>query len=399
MDKRSYSQSMIRSSGCHRLFLSRLAAEKKGRIGSQSVLATLGTALHKFAEEYHGHCLARGVASDVTAARGMALRLAVGSGLDDQNQLELAWLAELLAEQETIHPDRPTRFETKLKAEDGRFYGTIDRATVFDDLVEITDYKSGWKCRSQAECERDIQLWFYAMLWLARWPETRRFRLRYVYLRAARDRAWEVSADQVRQFAAEMRVVADELDGVEEPTPCAGQLCDYCEVAVDCPLVVGHRIVAITSPEIAHRAAQALKAAKGAVYQLESRLRAWCEQNGPVALADGTTLAHHQKVGQVWPAAEVIGWFADNTNLEAPDILREFRIGKEGVARLARAAGLNKNRRQQLNSMCLAAPGSTFGFKKGRCRIEAQATDDHQLRGPGQGGPGPVERADPLGSW
>ena len=146
---RNYSQSMVRSSGCSRLFLHRLDGEVKGRVGSQSVLATLGTAPTTGSPRtITGHCLSRGVATDVTSAREMALRIFVGSGLDGGHQMELVELCELLAEQEPVDPTRPTRFELKLGH--GRFYGTVDRVATLEanaagrpTFVELTDYKSG----------------------------------------------------------------------------------------------------------------------------------------------------------------------------------------------------------------------------------------------------------------
>lgn len=74
-------------------------------MGSQSLLANLGTGLHSFARDYQRHCLDLKVQSDVAVARSIAARNLVGSGLDAGHYDDLLDLAEKFAEQEHIVKD------------------------------------------------------------------------------------------------------------------------------------------------------------------------------------------------------------------------------------------------------------------------------------------------------
>ena len=237
------------------------------------------------------------------------------------------------------------------------------------------------------------------MLYAFNNPSVQRFRLRYVYLRSARERVWEVSVHQVERFAVEMETTAQAMDLVDTPTPRAGQLCDYCEVAPDCPRVLDQRVAVLSCPEVAARAAQGLRAAKGAVQCLESRLRAYTEQNGPITLPDGSVCGHHPKQTTVWPSTEVVGWLAANTDLTDDQILREFRINKTRLTRLARAAGLRKPQRAELNGLSMIMPGTSFGFKKGAPKIETDVARNPELRGDSPGQDGSVEGTAAPDPW
>ena len=374
--RRSYNQSLIRVAGCSRLFLHRLAHPEK--VGSQSLLANLGTGLHSFARDYQRHCLDLKVQSDVAVARSIAARNLVGSGLDAGHYDDLLDLAEKFAEQEHIVADRETYFEQMLTAGQTttvppwspRYYGTPDKVVVLDrdgdkvTAIEIDDYKSGWKVMSHDECRKDLQGWFYAGLWLARHPSILRVRVCYKYLRRAIDRVFEVEADQVRAFWADLECLTDRLDEVVDPKPVAGQLCGFCEIATTCPLVEQGRVHALVDPAKARAAAAFLAALRGAERETSARLRDWVAVNGPIRLPDGTVLGYHQTNKRTYPAPEVLGWAAKNTGLAAAEIMSFFKIGKTEVTGLAKKAGLDKLRKKELMALAWQVPGTKFCFKK-----------------------------------
>jgi len=379
MNRRNYSQSSIKAAGCPRLFLQRLNSP---RVGSQSLLACLGTGLHHFGQLYQAHCHDLGVQTDVACARNLAAQCLAGSGLDDEHFDELMWLAERFAEQEVVDPAIETTFEERLEA--GRFYGTPDKIAILDrdpstqgpTLVEITDYKSGWKMRSHEECQKDIQLWVYAGLVLASHPTIRHIRCRYVYLRSGKDRRFELTAEQVRAFMNDIEALAYKLDTITEPTPQAGPLCDYCEIATGCSLVVAGQVRALVSPDQAVKAAEFLCALKGAERELNARLRPWVEVNGPILLANGTALGFHPAKKSIYNPLEVLTWLAKRTKLRAAAIMEHFKIGKTGIGKLAKEAGLDAKAKKELLSLRWEVPSNRFGFKKGGAGEASAATSE-----------------------
>lgn len=396
MPKRSYNQSLLRAAGCPKLFLHRAG---QGRSGSQSLLANLGTTLHGFAKQYQTHCLDHKVQSDITAARTIAAGLLAGSGLDAPNFEELLMLAQKFAEQEII--DRPDPvFEHTVS--NGRFFGTPDKVAILEKhdppkdssarsvvkVLEIVDYKSGWKLPTHDECRADIQLPFYAGIYLNTFVDAEFFRLSYRYLRFGKDRTFEMSAGQIRAFMQDMEVLASRLDGVVEPTPVAGQLCDYCEIATDCELIVRGEVRALVDQEQAVKAAHFLSALRGARRELEARLRAWVEQNGPITMPDGSVLGYHAVCKSNFDPLEVFAWAARNTKLGAEKIMAHFKISFEGAKALAQDAKLDKAKKKELLDLRWFGGGSQFGFKKGGARGN-QTGASQGLPGPQEGGCGP----------
>lgn len=383
MPTRKYSQSNVKAAGCPKLFLHRLDAP---RTGSQSLLACLGTGLHKFGELYQAHCLSLGVQTDVACARNLAAQCLAGSGLDAIHFDDLLWLAERFAEQEVIDPSKETIFERKMEA--GRFYGTPDKVVILDrepvtqylTAIEINDYKSGWKVPSHADCRADIQLQMYCGLWLAAHPSIRHFVCRYIYLRSGRERKFALTAEQVRAFTSDMEALAYKLDDIKKPTPHAGPMCDYCEIATSCSLVIEGHVRALTSPEQAAKAAEFLCALRGAKRELEARLEPWVAQNGPIVLKGGAVLNFHPSRKNEFNSAEVLTWAARKTKLKAAEIMKFFRIGKTGIGKLAKAANLDAAAKKELNGLKWEVPSSKFGFKKGGLG-ETDKADAKELSG------------------
>lgn len=367
MTTRRYSQSSCKAAGCPKLFLHRLDAP---RTGSQSLLASLGTGLHKFGQLYQDHCLKLGVQTDVACARNLAAQCLADSGLDSEHFDDLLWLAERFAEQEVVDPAKRTIFEEKMAA--GRFYGTPDKVVILDTdpvtqyptAIEICDYKSGWRVPSHDECRKDIQLQMYAGLWRAAAPSIRTFVCRYIYLRSGRERRFALTAEQVDAFMADMEALAYKLDEIKDPVPHAGPLCDFCELACECGLVLSGRVQALTTNAQAVKAAEFLCALKGAQRELEARLRPWVQTNGPVRLAGGTTLGYHPSNKNEFNSLEVMSFVARKTKMKAADIMAQFRIGKTGIDKLAKAAGLNAEDKKALRALRWTVPTERFGFKR-----------------------------------
>ncbi|GEM_PF-1570920 len=383
MKARTYSQSLCKAAGCPKLFLHRLDAP---RTGSQSLLASLGTGLHKFGQLYQDHCLKLGVQTDVACARNLAAQCLADSGLDSGHFDDLLWLAERFAEQEVVDPAKRTIFEERMDA--GRFYGTPDKVVILDTdpatryptAIEICDYKSGWKVPSHDECRKDIQLQMYAGLWRAAAPSIQTFVCRYIYLRSGRERKFALTAEQVRAFMTDMEALAYKLDEIKKPEPHPGPLCDYCEIATTCSMVVDGRVRALMSPDQAVKAAEFLCALRGAQRELEARLRPWVEQNGPIRLAGGATLGFHPTRKNEFRTLEVMSWLARKTKLKAADIMQCFRIGKTGIGKLAKAAGLDAAAKKELNALRWEVPSSKFGFARNAAPPDATRVLGHEDR-------------------
>jgi hypothetical protein len=177
-----------------------------------------------------------------------------------------------------------------------------------------------------------------------------------------------------------MDAQAYKLDEIKVPVPHPGPLCDYCEIATTCSMVVDGRVRALLSPEQAVKAAEFLCALRGAERELEARLKPWVSQNGPIRLAGGAILGFHPTRKNEFRTMEVMSWLARKTKLKAADIMQHFRIGKTGISKLAKAAGLDAAAKKELSALRWEVPSSKFKFVK-EAKGETDKADNSGLLG------------------
>lgn len=265
-----------------------------------------GSLAHRIFAEYTRQCAARKLETDVSAMDGIVERLFYADPRDAVPSERFGEMVELARSFAAGHKaDLATLagveewIESELDAgyhkSHGQYLlrGIIDRLD-FDHVNEvaiITDYKTDWQVRSQAEVERDFQLAVYAWLVSREYPGLfREYRVRLDFVR------WGVVREAVlrpgdlarveRQILRQiMRVEAD-----REFAPRPGHFCAWCGYAFRCPAVksLPEEVRAIQSAKEARRVAAELVVLERQVAMRKEALKAWCRVAGPVE-ANGIT--------------------------------------------------------------------------------------------------------------
>jgi RecB family exonuclease len=255
-------------------------------------LAT-GNLVHKIIAAYSRHCLNLGVETDVTAMPEIVRRCFYDQpcGLSSDHYPEILALAQQWTDTHTINPATVVGIEEWMEAWlSGRKYlfrGIIDRLDIQDNVAIITDYKTDWQLRTQADVEHDFQLAVYAWLVSREYPQVDRFVVRLDFVRHNVVRGAELDRDRVRQVEDQIlgligQVEAAIRDNKFPPRP--GHFCAWCGYSQQCPAAknIPDDVRPITSAEDARRVAEELAVLERQIAVRKEALKAWCSRNGPV---------------------------------------------------------------------------------------------------------------------
>lgn len=116
--------------------------------------------------------------------------------------------------------------------------GFIDRVDVYDDMVEITDYKSGKHEVPQKGIENNQQLGIYALAAQTRWPD-KKINANLYYLRSGKQKGHLFTTDDL--LAVEdtlLERIKYLTDMTNFPPTSNGRICNYCDYAYQevCPM-------------------------------------------------------------------------------------------------------------------------------------------------------------------
>jgi hypothetical protein len=167
------------------------------------------------------------------------------------------------------------------------FRGIIDRLEIDGTTAIITDWKTDWQLRSQAEVERDFQLAVYAWLVSREYPQVDRFVVKLDFVRYNVVRQAELDMGRVAQVEGQILGLIGQVEqaiksGKFPPKP--GHYCAWCGYSQQCPAAknIPDDVRPITSAEDARRVAEELAVLERQIAVRKEALKAWCNQNGPV---------------------------------------------------------------------------------------------------------------------
>jgi putative RecB family exonuclease len=255
-------------------------------------LAT-GNLVHKIIAAYSRHCLSQGLESDITAMPGIVRQCFYDQpcGLASDRYPEVLALAQQWADTHTVPLATLVGIEEWMEAwlanRKYLFRGIIDRLEIDGTTAIITDWKTDWQLRSQAEVERDFQLAVYAWLVSREYPQVDRFVVKLDFVRYNVVRQAELDMGRVAQVEGQILGLIGQVEqaiksGKFPPKP--GHYCAWCGYSQQCPAAknIPDDVRPITSAEDARRVAEELAVLERQIAVRKEALKAWCNQNGPV---------------------------------------------------------------------------------------------------------------------
>lgn len=262
-----------------------------------------GGLIHKIIATYSQHCLSQGLETDVTAMAGIARQCFYDEpcGLSSDRFPEVLALAEQIAASHTVNPLTVVGIEEWVQAwlanRKYLFRGIIDRLDIQDNLAIITDYKTDWQLRTQADVEADFQLAVYAWLVSLEYPQVDTFTVRLDFVRHGVVRETTLDAGRVAQVEGQVLGLISQVEHALAQgkfTPRPGHFCAWCGYSNQCPAakMIPADVGMITSDEDARKVAEELAVLERQVAVRKKALKNWCNQAGPVEV-NGITWGFH----------------------------------------------------------------------------------------------------------
>jgi CRISPR/Cas system-associated exonuclease Cas4 (RecB family) len=294
--KTSYSALSLYESCPRRYLLERV----EQRAAPESPALLLGSAVHAAIAAYLKHLRDEGLATDITwAAQAMkaAEEALAGNGriLGGDLREEAEEIFRTFVGSHAFDPADIAEVELSEKVDlpDGvQFFGVIDLLEVRDGLAVVTDWKTDWAVRGQAEVERDFQLRAYA------WMVSKLYgyeevvcRLDFVRHPGAVREALFGPEDMARTEERILRTV-ESLQTDKEWRPSPGSHCSWCPWSEDCP-AVSDLPVSITTSEDAKRIAGEILVLEKQLKDRKEALKAWTAVEGTVTVG-GQEFGHHE---------------------------------------------------------------------------------------------------------
>ncbi|HOV79546.1 MAG TPA: PD-(D/E)XK nuclease family protein [Bacillota bacterium] len=262
-----------------------------------------GGLIHKIIAAYNQHCLNHGLETDITAMAGIARQCfyAEPCGLSSDRFPEVLALAEQIAASHTVNPLTVVGIEEWVQAwlADRKylFRGIIDRLDIQDNLAIITDYKTDWQLRTQADVEADFQLAVYAWLVAREYPQVDTFTVRLDFVRHGVVRETTLDAGRVAQAEGQILGLIGQVEqalakGKFPPRP--GHFCAWCGYSSQCPAAksIPADVRPIMTADDARAVAEELAILERQIAVRKEALKNWCNQAGPVEV-NGITWGFH----------------------------------------------------------------------------------------------------------
>lgn len=266
------------------------------RTEQKSPALVIGSACHAAAAAYVAHLVERRLQTDVTWDPMPAARMHMdveGLALNEEGWATVAEITGRLLESFTLDPESYLEHELRTEVPLGGYtwVAVMDLACASGGVLEITDWKSDWALRSQAEVDRDSQLRRYG------WTGHKvynydRIRARLFFLRHGVERVVELGPEDFAATEAALlaTIATIEADKAFTPTPGAG--CAWCSWSEDCA-AVSDAPLAIVTPADAERIGGELALLEKQTKDRKDALKGWCTTHGPVT-AGGLEWGHHE---------------------------------------------------------------------------------------------------------
>jgi putative RecB family exonuclease len=166
----------------------------------------------------------------------------------------------------TVAVERRIGFPLEIGGEVYRIEGFIDRLALSntDEAFEIHDYKTAKTLPNQEHVDQDWQLALYEIAVRHEWPDTKKVRLVWHYVRHGKSLASHREFGQLQALRAEVAQTVEAIKKDHEFKPVESPLCGWCEYRAICPVFAHGENLLKLPPELrsADEGRQAVDAAE-----------------------------------------------------------------------------------------------------------------------------------------
>lgn len=265
-----------------------------GKKSAKASAATVGTAVHNFAEKYAKHCLSQNVEIDFDYAKELESELI--SGLDPEEADDFLEIVDNFVSNhhfshkgiKKIGIEEKLAFDSDWKQcdwddESAYFRGIIDRYYLYLGSIQITDYKTNRRIKRLSEIKNDFQLKTYAWLSHLVFPDVNRFSGTLDFVRYGAEMGpVEYDAKRVKGYGSYLDKIIKRIEDCKAWNPILGSHCSHCGYALShCPLFKDENLREVFPIDIdsAMRSAEQLYIYEKKVKFLRKMLKEWSDSN------------------------------------------------------------------------------------------------------------------------
>lgn len=193
----------------------------------------IGSAVHKFLENYGKHCIGIYKPQDIEYAAKESKRLMSTMNPEDVNNFN-----EIIDKAIAMHNFEPALIEEKFaldinwkstKWENARLRGVIDIHCEKGRVVKVTDYKTDRRIQPLSEVESDLQLKIYTVALSELYPEANTFEASKDFVRYGVIIGPVVyRREQLEDFKTYIGGILTNIENEKDYYPTVGSSCEYC---------------------------------------------------------------------------------------------------------------------------------------------------------------------------
>lgn len=285
----------------------------------QTVEQFLGTCVHKAFEELHGGLQQGKRLSQQEAVALFEAEFNLGfagllPGHDGKPPVKEDWLQvgrdcignyyranEPFDKDRTVAVEKRIGFPIEIGDQTYRLEGFIDRLALSnaDEAFEIHDYKTAKSLPNQEHVDQDWQLALYEIAVRHEWPDTKKVRLVWHYVRHGKSLTSTRDIGQLNALKADVARTVEAIKKDHEFKPNETPLCGWCEYRAICPVFAHGENLLKLPPELrssdeGRQAVDALEEIEGRKKHLRAEIR---DLEAEEAKLEGQLLAYAAKNG------------------------------------------------------------------------------------------------------
>lgn len=219
-----------------------------------------------------------------------------------------------------------------------RFRAKIDLLQPIDEeIISITDWKTGFKVPGRAELEAGTQLRTYAFLVSLLFPKAKEIRLKYLYVRSRWDHEFILFREELEDVREDLERRMERADRETDFKAFPGDQCEHCFYRRHCDAYrkAGRDDV----PEDTEELATYFYLLKARLKDVEATLKARVEAEGGVSVSGGKVLNFHPT--KRWSIPHVKATIGEllEFGVDPESIYRELSLSKTALTRLLKSVG------------------------------------------------------------
>jgi len=350
--------------------------KRKRLVASTSRPLDLGKLGHNGIEAYLGALRESGLPQDAGIIPSVAAKLTLDKGVAPAEDLraEAKELLETFAGSYLFENREGTVIEAALAFDDEwsrcgwedwsicRFRGKLDlMEPLGDDVVRVTDWKTGFKVPSRAELEAGTQLRTYAFLTSLLFPKATEFRLVYFYVRSRWAHEFILHREELEDVREDLERRMSRADAETDFKASPGDQCEGCFYRRHCDAY--RKAGRDEIPEETEALATAYYLLKARLKDVETALKKRVETEGAVSVSGGKELNYYPV--ESWSIDDVkrtIGKLLE-LGVEPDRVYDEITLSKAALTRLLKSV----NKKDELDDFL-----TRFGSVSARNRFEAR---------------------------